>query len=612
MTKANHPPRPEGIRAGRGFPLALFLISSFGICCISLLLATCSIGWKLFFDYFRVPLIFLLNFIPVLVIQLVFLCLFNRLWLSSLLTGLIIIGASVGNSYKVKLRGEPFAFDDIGTIGDGLRIASNYDLRPGTVIILSVICFAVLLAAVIILDRSRLGIKLRAGLLALALVCSFPLYSLVYTNEHIYNVSTWNAYHASLTWPAENYMSKGFVYPFIYSISHNRFSPPEGYDEAEAEALLGRYEDEAIPADRRVNVIIIQLEGFARMDEKGFEGIDPSVYSLMDALEAESIRGNTAVSVYGGGTLATEQSLLTLGYTMPSFKGNYPSTVWYMRDNGYSAVGTHPFVETFYNRERLNVFLGLDDFSFFEDYYSAHFSSLDDSFYSDDLFFSKILSDYTERADAGKNVFSFNISMQGHAPYPSDMLLDGRAYWSSESCPQDIAYSFNNYLALQKDTLTQLTGLIDGLRLRDEPVVLMLYGDHMPDISIDGNSIFAQEGINFDISTRQGFINYYSTPYIIWANDAAKQVCGNDFIGEGETVSIGFLMNVLFEELGWKGSSYMQLTSDIRRSLSVATANGQYIENGEYTLTPSENALQLVRDWRFAERYTADNFTQNK
>ncbi len=140
----------------------------------------------------------------------------------------------------------------------------------------------------------------------------------------------------------------------------------------------------------------------------------------------------------------------------------------------------------------------------------------------------------------------------------------------------------------------------------------MLYGDHMPDISIDGNSIFAQEGINFDISTRQGFMNYYSTPYIIWANDVAKQVCGNDFIGEGETVSIGFLMNVLFEELGWKGSSYMQLTSDIRRSLSVATANGQYIENGEYTLSPSENALQLVRDWRFAERYTADNFTQNK
>ena len=64
------------------------------------------------------------------------------------------------------------------------------------------------------------------------------------------------------------------------------------------------------------------------MDEKGFEGIDPSVYSLMDALEAESIRGNTAVSFYGGGTMATEQSLLTLGYTMPSFKGNYPSTVW--------------------------------------------------------------------------------------------------------------------------------------------------------------------------------------------------------------------------------------------------------------------------------------------
>ena len=40
-------------------------------------------------------------------------------------------------------------------------------------------------------------------------------------------------------------------------------------------------------------------------------------------------------------------------------------------------------------------------------------------------------------------------------------------------------------------------------------------------------------GIDLDVSTLEGFYNYYATPYIMYANDAAKQITGNQFVGEG-------------------------------------------------------------------------------
>ena len=49
----------------------------------------------------------------------------------------------------------------------------------------------------------------------------------------------------------------------------------------------------------------------------------------------------------------------------------------------------------------------------------------------------------------------------------------------------------------------------------------------------EGNSVYEMLGIDLDVSTLEGFYNYYATPYIMYANDAAKQITGNQFVGEG-------------------------------------------------------------------------------
>ena len=62
-------------------------------------------------------------------------------------------------------------------------------------------------------------------------------------------------------WEATDvFTSKGFVYPFIHSISAAIDTPPDGYDENLAENELSAYSDSDIPESKKVNILTIQLE----------------------------------------------------------------------------------------------------------------------------------------------------------------------------------------------------------------------------------------------------------------------------------------------------------------------------------------------------------------
>ena len=52
-------------------------------------------------------------------------------------------------------------------------------------------------------------------------------------------------------------------------------------------------------------------------------------------------------------------------------------------------------------------------------------------------------------------------------------------------------------------------------------MVIVVFGDHNPWLG-DGNAVYKAIGLDLDFSTEEGFYNYYSTRYLIWANDAAK------------------------------------------------------------------------------------------
>ena len=136
---------------------------------------------------------------------------------------------------------------------------------------------------------------------------------------------------------------------------------------------------------------------------------------------------------------------------------------------------------------------------------------------------------------------------------------------------------------------------------------MVVYGDHKPWLG-DDSVTYSELGINLDRSTTEGFRNYYTTRYLIWANDAAKEICGSSFVGEGPDISPCYLMNELFSQLGWEGTAYMKFMNDMESSLPVINTSGFYLADGEVTDSLSGSLLEQKRMIDDVQYYMRRNF----
>ncbi|MBD9090770.1 MAG: hypothetical protein EGR72_12175, partial [Clostridiales bacterium] len=102
----------------------------------------------------------------------------------------------------------------------------------------------------------------------------------------------------------------------------------------------------------------------------------------------------------------------------------------------------------------------------------------------------------------------------------------------------------------------------------------------------------------------EGFYQYYATPYLIWANSAAKETLGREFRGEGGDFSPCFLMPELFEQCGWTGPSFLQLAQEVREITPLVHQQGVYLtEGGQLTDHLSGEAADRLNEFFFAQYY---------
>ncbi len=578
--------------------LLLLLFTSAIVTAVCLSFAIGVYEWRIFFGYFRYPVIFILNWIPVLVVQAILLSLLNRQWMSFFLTGAVFLLASIGNFFKLKLRDEPFRFSDIGSIGAAMNVAGNYDLTLSKRVLAAIA--VVVLISLLLWWLFKGGMKPgnRLFVLLLAVLSCFPLWRFAYSDSELYKQT---AYHnlILITWDSnEYYIANGFMYPFLHSITDSRDIPPSGYSDAEAAAILSRYEEGSIPEERKVNVLAIQLESFTDLEKMGVEGISEDVYVPLRKLETECICGTLVPNIIGGGTIDTERCFIGGTYGMQSYHGNCFSYARALSSQGYYTSFGHPNRAYYYNRQSVAYYLGFDDAYFIDNYYQAVTGG---EWRCDSTFLPDVFRQFGEDITGEQPVFSFRVTLQGHSPYNTTSYDEDGHFWPTSSASEETLYMVNNYLGMIAETQRYLLEGIDTLRDNPEPCVVLFYGDHNP--RFDGKTVYQDLGLTFDMSTEKGFLDYYSTPWLLWANDAAKQVLGNDFIGVGPLISPGYMMNVLYEELGWDGCAFMQFTDSIMARMSVVTTNGYYMENGDYTTEPSPEGKAMLHDYECVQYY---------
>lgn len=585
-------------------PVLLALCAA-GAGALSLWFSSVDNRTAMFFSYFANPRIALLNIFPVVVLALLLYFLTGRAGMSYGITAGVIAGLTAGNFFKLTFRNDPLMFEDLFLLREAGSMAGQYQLFLNRSMVLALALLVLGWAFLHWVARARTPWRPRL-LCALAVVLmAAPLVPL-YGDDTLYIQKTRNEDLISPWSATQVYTSKGFLYPFFYSVTSASDTPPEGYSSKAAETHLAAFPEEDIPEGEKVDFFAIQLEAYNDFSRFHVPGLNPSVYETFHALEEEGYSGNLITNIFAGGTVDTERCFLTGFSQLGSFRRPTNSYVRYFADQGYYTQGSHPCYAWFYNRENINANLGFENYWFVENRYGEMTGG---GVGYDELLFPDIIELYEEHKDTDERpYFSFNVTYQGHGPYDSDQLWWGDGYVSDEGYSQADRNVLNNYFGSLKDTGDRLAEFFDYFRASEEPVVIVLFGDHNPWLG-DDNRLYSLLDINLDISEREGFLNYYGTRYLIWANDAARAALGNDFRGEGPDLSPNFLMNEVFGLCGWGGPSYLQATNQTAAVLPVVnSATGLYIEHGTLAeeLTPEGQAL--AADYRNLQYYWRKHF----
>ncbi|MGE4275844.1 MAG: sulfatase-like hydrolase/transferase [Lawsonibacter sp.] len=562
-------------------------------------------SWAIFASYFLNPLILFLNLLPPVLLIWLFYFLFRRAWVGFLFSFFPVVGVAMVNYFKIRLRSDPLLAADLRLATEAEGIVGRYALDLTWLVWFSAACLvAGLLFALFLMPHGLRGGWNRAfGALSCLALLAVSFVSL-FTNPQTYQKTANNRFINQWS-DVEVFVSKGCLYPFLYSVQDMFPTPPEGYDRDKAAALLAQYPDTDIPEDKKASVMGIMLESFCDLtdfDALAEQEAVQRIYAPWHQLEAQSVSGNLLTNIFAGGTVDSEWSFLTGYTTHDQFRKNTDSYVWYLREQGYRTFGSHPGYGWFYNRQNVNQYLGFEDYWFTENHYAPLVDPTSAIYNSDHVLAHELLLQLEEEMDTSP-CFSFSVSYQNHGPYEG-AYTSGVEYLTptNSGLGEETCNILNNYLKGIADTIDAMTGLAADLEALDRPVVLVLFGDHKP-WGGNGNSAYTELGVNFDLSTPEGFSDYYSTPYVIWANSAAKQVLGNDFVGDGGNFSPCFFMAEVFDQCGWTGPGFMELSRQVRNITPLVHVWDLYWKDGMLTdLLPEADAAFLA-DFRSAEYY---------
>ena len=537
------------------------------------------------------PTLLALNLLPVVLLLWGAYCLTGRGWAAYLIAGVPVLLIALVNYFKIQLRGDPLLMKDLALVSEAGNMAGKYSLDFTALIWLDLaLALAGLAVVCVVLPRKKGWTRERLLGLLSALALLWVAMPALYLNEALYERENPEADWFNPWSDSQVYVSHGVVYSFLHSAGDLLPQPaPEPVTGEEGqrtpEEILADYPEADIPLERKVNVVGIMLEAFCDLTDFPALAEQAGVQEIYDSwhqLEGQSVTGNLLTNIFAGGTVDSEWAFLT-GYSdHDDFRKNTDSYVWYFRDQGYRTLFSHPGYGWFYNRQNVVDYLGFEEGWFTEDHYGELVDPTAALYDSDHILAQELLEQLEEETAAGP-CFSFAVSYQNHGPYETASTL-GEAYLTPEATgyTQETCSIWNNYLHGVQDTIQAMTGLAQDLEELEEPVVLVLFGDHKP-WGGNGNSAYAQLGVSFDISTVQGFYDYYSTPYLIWGNSAARQALGTDLTGEGGDFSPCFLMEELFTQCGWEGPGFMQLSRQLRDITPLVHVQGLYWKDGGLT-----------------------------
>jgi len=441
-------------------------------------------------------------------------CLFRRQLFATVMCFFPWIVVTVGNFLVQCYRATPMSAVDFALIPAFLGILDYY-FEIWQLVLFAVAILLLLSSLVLLYFKSKKKPREVKQGLALILSCAVVLAVTMplYLSEGVISKDYHNLNKA--------YKDYGLPYCFTMSVFDRGIDKPEDYSGETVDKALDDIEEgmDALAKPEqpvKPNVVFLQLESFIDAAELVNLSYTDAPTPYFAELKAACPSGYLTVPTYGAGTVNTEFEVIT-GMDLTCFgAGEYPYTTvlkertcesmaYNLKEDGYFATAIHNNTATFYDRNLVFSNLGFDRFVAEEFMQIPEYTSIG---WPKD---TALLPEITRSLEASEGPdFIYAISVQPHGKYPTDPeetkelpIQITRGFASSEE-EDKTAYTY--YVNQLREVDEFLRTLTEALSQWQEPTMLVLFGDHLPNFTMEERDVKSGD--------------LFKAEYVIWANYA--------------------------------------------------------------------------------------------
>ncbi len=431
------------------------------------------------------------------------------------------LGTGITNGIILSNRITPFTVTDLSMLSSVISIIPVYLSTVQIVLaaVAAVILVVALILAFIFMPKRKQKINYKksfAGVLIIGLAL-FGLTNLAIDRNWV------STYFGNLNYAYRDY---GFPYCFMNTWLNTGISAPQNYSAGEIAGIFTSDELKELRSEvssggsnasasenggeRKPNVLMLQMESFFDPTlMKNLQFSEDPVPNFRKLKEQYS-SGFLTVPAIGAGTANTEFEALS-GMRVRFFgPGEYPyksiltdetceSLAYDLKKLGYGTHAIHNHRGAFYGRNKVFPNLGFDTFTSLE--YMNSVSKTPKNWAKDSVLTDEIIS--ALESTKGED-FVYTISVQGHGQYPTSKVIENPDVTVSGITVASEDNAFEYYLQQIHEMDQFLADLTDALNKLNEPTVLVIYGDHLPGLTISNEDL-----VNGDV---------YQTQYVIWNN----------------------------------------------------------------------------------------------
>lgn len=434
--------------------------------------------------------------------------LFRRRTLVRLIVGAFWLILGIVNGVILANRVTPFTGPDLKLLSDATKIMDKY-LSPGMLVMVIALLAVLLLFFVWLWVK---GPKFK-GKIRWAVNISLIIGTIVLfwgATRVALDKRVLSNYFGNIAFAYQDY---GYPYCLSVTIFDTGISEPNGYSEALIDDIIKSEGDvKDTQMEKQPNIIFVQLESFFDPELVNFLNISEDPIPNFRKMMNEYSSGYFRVPSIGAGTANTEFETIS-GMSLRYFgPGEYPyktilkettceSAPFVLKNLGYSTHAIHNNEANFYSRKSVFPMLGFDSFTSEE--YMPDISDITETGWVKDYILTDEIIKCLDSSQGPDYVYT--ISVQGHGDYPTEPVLDNpKITVTGAEEKEKNNYSWEYYVNQIHEMDQFIKQLTDTLSDYPEPVVLVLYGDHLPTMGLEIQ----------DVANRYLF----QTQYVMWDN----------------------------------------------------------------------------------------------